>query len=117
MSEVFAIQPPGDLKSIKQKAKVFIIDPLKIYNDSPNDTNNQKYTYLINANFGQAILALYQIFVNGEKHHSDTFKKEWYDKMSKEDRDLFFIELGCTIDLFSRIIERSKPRDSFGPLP
>lgn len=116
VAEAFAIKGPGQKNEIKNNAKIFIIDPEKLFQDSPNDSNNQNYTYLIDANFGQALLAFYQIFVNGEKHHSDTFKKEWYDKMGG-DKDIFLYELGCTIDLLFRIIKLSKPRDKLGSLP
>lgn len=116
VSEVFAIDGPGNKSKIRDKAKIFILDPEKLLQDSPNDSNNQNYTYLVNANFGQVLLAFYQIFVNGEKHHSKTFKEEWYDRMGT-DKDLFLFELGCTIDLLLKIIKLSKPRDKLGSLP
>lgn len=116
VSNVFALNLPGDREKIKNNAQLFIIDPEKLYIDAPKDKNNQNYTYLVNANFGQVLLAFYQIFVNGEKHHSKKYKEEWYNKMGN-DRGIFLYELACTLDLLERIIKLSKPRNDIRSFP
>ena len=117
VTNIFALEQSRNREYIKNNAKLFIIDPEKLYNDAPGDPSNQKYTYLIHANFGEILLGFYQIFVNGEKHHSKTFNSEWYSSMGKEDKELFLYELGCTLDLLERIVKLSKPRNKIGSSP
>jgi len=100
-----------DYNKIKNNCKLFLIKPSELVKDSKNKKMALKFSYLINGNIGQMLIAAYQLFRNGDVHHYTTFYNELYKKMEQnKDFEHFIMDSEMVFDFLKKIVKYSIPR-------
>jgi len=100
-----------DYNKIKNNCKLFLIKPSELVKDSKNKKMALKFSYLVNGNIGQMLIAAYQLFRNGDVHHYTTFYNELYKKMEQnKDFEHFIMDSEMVLDFLKKIVEYSIPR-------
>ena len=116
LKDVFSINEGADLSKVKNDCKLFLVDP-SIIADGHSNSTTIKYSYYLTTEFAHFLNLLYQLFVNGEKHHSDKIGEILYGGKSKKEIVEFFKDLQHTISLCERLVSITKKRDEVGSLP
>jgi len=100
-----------NVDKIKNECKLFFIKPSELIKDNKSKKESYIFSYLINGNIGQMLIAVYQLFRNGDVHHSKTFYNELYKKMEQnKDFELFILESMMVVDFLKKIVKYSIPR-------
>lgn len=116
LKDVFSINEGADLVKVKSDCKLFLVDPSIIADGSSNGTTI-KYSYYLTTEFAHFLNSLYQLFVNGEKHHSDKIGEILFNGKSKKEIAEFYRDLKHTISLCERLVNITKKRNEIGALP
>ena len=116
LQDVFSINEGADLSKVKNECKLFLVDP-SIIADVASNRTTKKYSYYLTTEFAHFLNLLYQLFVNGEKHHSDKIGEILFGGKSKKEIAEFFTDLKHTINLCKRLVSITKKRSEVGSLP
>ena len=116
LKDVFSINEGADLSKVKNDCKLFLVDPSIITDETSNGTAI-RYSYYLTTEFAHFLNLLYQLFVNGEKHHSDKIGEILYGGKSKKEIAEFFRDLENTISLCKKLVSITKKRGEVGSLP
>lgn len=112
LKEVFKINEGADINEVKRGCQLFLIDPNEF--KKPIDI---KYSYYLTTEFAHLLNALYQLLVNGEKHHVDKLGDLLFKDKTKTEIAAFYLDLQHTINFCERLVKLTKKRSEIGSLP
>ena len=112
LKDVFRINEGADLKEVKQGCRLFLFDPNEF--KKPIEI---KYSYYVTTEFAHLLNALYQLLVNGEKHHADKLGDLLFKDKTKIEIAAFYLDLQHTISFCERVVNLTKKRSDIGNPP
>jgi hypothetical protein len=116
IKDIFQIEQGCNYEKVKSNAKLFLVDP-NLISKGDSKSMGKDYPYRITGEFGHFLNELYQLFVNGEKHHSEVLHEAFTQNMTKIEQLEFYNDILRAIDLSEKIIAASKKRSEIGSLP
>ncbi|MHB1708611.1 MAG: ATP-binding protein [Thermoplasmataceae archaeon] len=116
LKEVFRINEGADIKDVKVNAKLFLFDPGLIAGSKPKGVS-VKYSYYVTTEFAHMLNALYQIFVNGEKHQREKLGEIFFAGKSNKEIAEFYLDLNHTMSMCQRLVNLTKKKSEVDSLP
>ena len=112
LKDVFRINEGADLNEVKRGCQLFLVDPNEF-----TKSIEIKYSYYLTTEFAHLLNALYQLLVNGEKHHADKLGDLLFKDKTKTEIVAFYLDLQHTISFCERLVKLTKKRSEIGGLP
>jgi hypothetical protein len=118
VSGAFGTCLKDDEERIKKSARVLLFDPTRFKDDDPAQKvrkaeRKASFPYYVTAGFGSLLYELYNLFVNGGKHHRDLIQELWFGKTSAFERANFYAEFKTSLMFLVKIIEKTVPNPDF----
>lgn len=116
LKDVFIINGGAELGRVRANCKLFIIDPSRIASNTSKPTT-KNYSYYLTTEFAHLLNSLYQLLVNGEKHHNEIISKVLLEGKSRAEIAAFYNDLDHAITFCEKMLDISKKRSEVGGLP
>ncbi|WP_298277807.1 ATP-binding protein [Ferroplasma sp.] len=109
LKTIFQIDGGANIVDVKNNCQLFLIDPTKLTEgDTKKTTIN--YSYFLTTEFAHSLNFLYQLFINGDKHHAGVITKSLFEGKNKEELANFHLYLQYTLKFYQELIKITKKR-------
>jgi len=117
LKTVFRIDDGANIADVKENCQLFLIDPTELTKDDKKHITI-RYSYFLTTEFAHSLNFLYQLFINGDKHHAGVIAKSLFKDKSNEELANFYLYLQNTLKFYQELIKITKKRNEInGELP